>query len=123
MSNPVFPTLALTNGGEDSSQYAVEQEDPALKSDLEGGYVVSRARHTRQPRKTFTSGFRAISNADRITLQGFYDTVRGGSVIFDWIDPVDQIVYQVRFADKLQWKYVGIGDTKLWDVQYRVQQA
>jgi len=123
MPNPVFPTLALTNGGQDSKVYNVEQEDPALKSDLEGGYVVSRAKHTRKPRKTFTTGYRAVSDADRKMLQNFYDTVRGGAVIFDWTDPVDGIVYQVRFVEKLQWKYVGIGEAKLWDVQFRVQQA
>jgi hypothetical protein len=123
MTNPVFPTLALTKGGQDSTQFSIKPEDVAIKSEIEGGYVTSRARHTRTPRKTFATGYKSISDADRQALVGFYNTVGGGSVIFDWTDPVDQITYQVRFDGDLTFRYVGVGATKLWDVSFQLQQA
>jgi hypothetical protein len=123
MANPVFPTLALTKGGQDSSQFSIKIEDVALKSEIEGGYVVTRARHTRTPRKTFSTAYKSISDADRTTLLSFYNTVAGGSVIFDWTDPVDKITYQVRFTSDLDFKYAGRGTTKLWDVSFQIQQA
>lgn len=123
MSNPQFPTLALTNGGQDSKFYSEKLEDPSMKTTMEGGYVASRARHTRPPRITFTTGFSSISDADRKTLRDFWASVGGGSVIFDWQNPVDGITYAVRFAAEMQFKYVGIGETKLWDCQITLEQA
>lgn len=123
MANPVFPTLVLAKGGQDSTQFSVKIEDVAIKTEMEGGYVVSRARHTRTPRKTFATGYKSISDADRTVLINFYNSVGGSSVIFDWTDPVDKIVWQVRFDGEMSFKYVGIGVTKLWDVSFQVQQA
>lgn len=123
MSDPVFPTLTFTNGGEDSKLYRMQQEDPTLKTEMEGGYVVSRARHTRIPRKTFSTGYTGISDADKKILENFYAQVRGASMIFDWIDPVGGTVYKVRFDGPIEFRYVGIGPTKLWDIQFKVVQA
>jgi len=126
MTNPVFPTLST---GQDSRHYTMTQEDPAIKSEMEGGYVVSRPRHTRKPRKKFTGGFTEIRDADKALLEAFYDTVRGGSLIFDWTDPQSAMnggtpkVYQVRFEGELRFTYKGIGPTKLWDVTFTLQQA
>lgn len=123
MTNPVFPILTMSQG-QDSAQYSVETEDPSTKSPLEGGYVSSRAKHTRTPRKTFTSGFTMLKNADRAILDTFYGTtVKGGSVIFDWTDPASTVVYQVRFTDKLKYKYTGIGASQRWDVAFTLEQA
>jgi len=119
MSNPAFPTM---NKEQDSRYYEVTPEDKSLKTQMEGGYVVSRARHTRKPRRSFKTGYTGIGPADRQRLLDFYDTVNG-SVIFDWIDPIERAVYQVRFAGAPTFKYVGIGETKLWDVQLELQQA
>lgn len=122
MSNPQFPTLST---GSDSALYALELEDVALKTKIDGGYVVSRAKHTRKPRKTFTTGYTDLKPADKTLIQDFYENVaKGGSVVFDWTDPASSTVYQVRFVDgPLQWKYTGIGPTQRWQVQFRLEQA
>lgn len=120
MANPVFPTLSR---GDDSSKYSVELEDPAMKTSLEGGYVSSRAKHTRTPRKTWKIGYTLITNADKALLDAFWATVRGGSVVFDWTDPVSGTVFQVRFADKMNFQYVGRGNNKLWDLTLTLEQA
>lgn len=120
MANPVFPEVPA---GTDSSKYRVELEDVALKTDLEGGYVASRPRHTRTPRRTFTSGYTKIPDAEKQQIEAFYNQVHGGSLIFDWKNPEDQVIYQVRFADRIEFQYEGIGFTKLWTFSVRLQQA
>lgn len=119
MTTPFFPPLSTT---QDSKFYSVEMEDVALMSQMDGGYVVSRARTTKAPRTTFTTGFTSISNADMQTLQAFYASVMGGSVIFGWNDPITGTTWQVRFIDKkLNFKYTGLGIAQLWDVQFSLQ--
>ena len=120
MSNPVFPVLKM---GQDSKYYKVSIEDPSMKTPMDGGYVVSRAKHTRKPRRTFTTGFTQLTNADRQILESFYDSVRGGSVIFDWTDPINNQTFQVRFASEFAFQYTGVGVSQLWDVSFTLQQA
>ena len=119
MTNPVFPA----DPKQDSKYYEVELEDPTLRTNMEGGYVVTRPKHTRKPRRTFKSGCTSITSDQRKALEDFYDSVRGGSVIFDWTDPVTGTVFQVRFKEKISFKYTGMGITQLWDVTFTLEQA
>lgn len=119
MTNPVFPTM---DKEQDSKFYAITQEDKSLKTAMDGGYVVSRARHTRKPRKTFKTGYTGIGAADQERLLDFYDQV-DCSRVFDWTDPVSRRVYQVRFGGAPTYSYTGIGSTRLWDVQLELEQA
>jgi len=119
MTNPVFPKMDKEM---DSSLYSVEQEDKSLKTKMEGGYVVSRAKHTRKPRKTWRVGYTALLAPDKKRLMEFYDVV-DCSLIFDWTDPPTQEVYQVRFAATPSYNYKGMGHTQLWDVQLQLEQA
>lgn len=141
MTNPVFPAprnqvayALLTpaqkliapleiNKSQDSKFYEVSLEDTSMVTKMDGGYVVSRAKHTRKPRRSFKTGFTAILNQDRVTLTTFYESVKGGSVVFDWIDPIEQVTYQVRFTSPLMFKYVGMGVAQLWDVSFSLEQA
>ena len=120
MTNPVFPTLSTT---QDSALYSVELEDQSIKTPLDGGYVASRPRHTRLPRKTFKTGYTMLTETDKQTLEQFYGAMKGGSVIFDWTDTSTNTTYSVRFADKLSWKYTGKGNYKRWDIQLTLQQV
>jgi len=120
-----FPTLST---GQDSRYYTMQQEDTSLKTTMEGGYVVARAKHTRKPRRTFTSGFTDISDADKQLLEDFFDTVNCAA-IFTWVDPqsgmggAPPVAYQVRFDGPLSYQYKGMGPTKRWDVTFTVVQA
>lgn len=119
MTNPIFPTLAV---GQDSSLYGLEIEDKSMKTQLEGGYVVTRAKHTRKARRTFNSGFTMLKSPDRKTLDDFFELVNC-SLIFNWTDPPSQVVYQVRFLEKMRFKYTGIGLSQRWDVAFSLEQA
>lgn len=120
MSNPVFPASLPKS---DSKQFSVETEDVSMKTKMDGGYVVSRAKHTRTPRKTFSTGYSMLNDAHRATLQSFYESVRGGSVIFDWIEPWSDVLYHVRFTEALNFKFAGVGNSKFWDVVLKLEQA
>ncbi|MFM0095681.1 hypothetical protein PQQ87_08710 [Paraburkholderia nemoris] len=131
MTNPVFPNIVSAepvspqmSTGEDSKNFGIEYEDPSMQTKMDGGYVVSRAKFTRTPRRTWTSGYTSISNSDKQILSNFYQSVMGGSVIFDWTSPQDGQIYQVRFiSGSLKFRYTGIGTSQLWDVTYQVQEA
>jgi hypothetical protein len=129
MADPVFPATLPSGATEDASKFNWKPEDPAMKTTMEGGYVVSRPKHTRKPRKTFKSGFTHIRDVDRATLLKFYEDVHGGSLIFDYTDPTSplnaRVVYKVRFVGDFAWKFAGIGAAHLnrWDVEFTVEQA
>jgi hypothetical protein len=118
-----FPHVLTTGEEQDSAKFSVEQEDPSMQTEMEGGYVVSRARHTRTPRRTWTSGFTYIKTAGKTELETFWTSVRGGSAIFQWRNPSDGLDYQVRFKGPLKFTYVGRGTNQRWDVSFTVQEA
>lgn len=121
MTNPVFPTAI--GPLQDSKFYTVEMEDVGMKTKMDGGYVVSRARHTRKARRTYTTGFTDLTGTQVLLLTDFYDLVKGSSVVFDWVDPLGGLTIPVRFTDPLNLKYTGIGPTKRYDVQFKLEEA
>lgn len=122
MADPVFPTL--TNLVKpDSSKHTETREDPAMRTEAEGGYVITRAKHTRVPRKSWTVGYRMLLNSDKAALDAFWDLVRGGSAIFDWTNPQDNVLYKVRFKEQIRWAYTGIGSSQRWDCSFSLEQA
>lgn len=112
-----FPT-ALLAGKEDSAQFNIEVENVAHASKMEGGYVISRPKFTRTPRKMFTTGFTFITQAQYEELVTFYETKFGGSDTFTYTDPASAVEYTVRFSPdyELKAKYKGAGATRRWDV-------
>jgi hypothetical protein len=123
MADPVFPTLP-SGKAPDSSKYEVSKVDPAMRSEAEGGYTISRARFTRKPRRKFKIAYTFIDNADKQLIDDFYDMVCGGSVIFKWTDPQSSQDYSVRFIGQgLTFSYVGIGGNDAWDCSFELQQA
>lgn len=122
MPNPIYPTLP-SGSLPDSAQFGQDLEDPAMRTEMEGGYVATRPKHTRAPRKTWMVAYRNLTDDDKLSLETFWGTVRGGSVIFDWTNPSNLTVYQVRFKDPLKFRYTGIGSSQRWDCSFSVEQA
>ena len=111
MSN--FPTLSLKP---DSEKYSVTAEDPAIKNEMEGGYVTSRPRFTRKPRRTFTIGYTMMKEADRTLLNDFWDEVMGSSMTFDWVNEFTGETISVRFGERWTETYVGKGSYRAWNI-------
>ena len=78
-----FPTLP-SGKSFDSSKYSVTPSDPGMRQEVEGGYVITRARFTRKPPRTFDCALTNITQADKDVLEAFWDTTRGTSRAFSW---------------------------------------
>jgi hypothetical protein len=119
-----FPLNHNTQGW-DSALYEVEHENQAITTDMEGGYMISRPRHTRAPRKTFTIGWQNLSDTDLTTLRSFYDGKFGSSATFTWTDPPSGVTYTVRFkkGEPLRYKYVGKRALRIWQVTLVLEQV
>lgn len=117
-----FPTAGVK---EDSRFFAELPEDPAVRSETEGGYIITRPRHTRTPRKTFDTGFTSISQASKAAIDAFYATKRGGSQSFTWTNPTTAVEHTVRFKGALKWKYDGFasGQVHLWSATVQLEEV
>lgn len=111
-----FPGMTGFTAKEDSAQFEEERVNPAIRKEFEGGFVATRPRYTRAPSRRITTGFTNISQADYDVLCAYWDTKRGGAISFSYIHPTTGQTLTVRFAEPLKAKYVGMGNTKLWDV-------
>lgn len=110
-----FPTVALA-GLEDSKHFGVAQANPAKTSEVEGGYTISRPRYTRLPRKTWTTGFSDLTDAEKDSFTAFWDTKMGGSDSFTYLNPADAATYTVRFKGEPKIKYVGMAALRRWEI-------
>ena len=101
----------------DASSFNEESENPVIASDTEGGYVISRPRFTRTPRRTFSFKHVDLSEAERGILQDFWNGRRGGAGIFRWTHPVTGASINVRFSPemKLNFNRTGYGMNHRWD--------
>lgn len=93
--------------------------DPAISFNTEDDYQITRPRHTRRPRRTFTIGFTAITDEEKKLVEALYNDARGGSnIISGWVHPIDKVEVLVRFkaGTTPTYKYKGAGLTYLWDI-------
>jgi hypothetical protein len=124
----------------DAKFYEVEVENPVIRTEFEGGYVASRPRHNRgRLRRIWTTGYTALTAADKQVIEDFWNETKGGSLIFTWFNetefeaafyrithdpthpgynpnltragmPAGPHYYRVRFADKLRFVRSGFGN-------------
>lgn len=106
MSLPNFPTLTHKP---DSNKYRMVKEDPTIRNEMEGGYVTSRPRFTRKPRRTFTIGYTDLPLTEYTKLDNFWDTVKGGSRKFRWLNQLTGETITVRFEEYWESKLVKHG--------------
>jgi len=109
----------VLNDKHDSAKFSeAPREDPVVDFESEGGWVLSRPRHTRRPPTVYSLGFTDISNAEKIVLEELYHSTRGGSdSITGWVHPVTAISHTVRFKKGSMPKYTyrGHGGNHRWD--------
>ena len=117
----VFPTTLSETP--DTSKYTYEIEDKAIKTEIEGGYVSSRARHTRAPRMTFKVAYTYIKDADKLILDNFYKSMGGGSDYFTWTNPENAVSYTVRFKSTLSGSFVGRLNNRRWDISFDLEEV
>lgn len=118
MSN--LPTLSK---GESPSLWDIDYEDTGRSSEMDGGYVFTRPKHTRGPRRTFKSGWKDVPQADFDTLMTFYGTV-GTYDGFNYTNYMnsDEVV-NVRFKAPPKPKYEGVGTNKRYDIEIIMEEV
>ncbi len=122
-----FPTLQRR--GTETHSPVVERlnstlaHDPTIRSQSEGGYVTSRARFTRLPRRWVVQ-YRQLSQSNKNTLRAFNeDTVVSGSESFTWTNPEDGVDYTVRFLDPIQYTPEPQTNWLWWNVEFTFEEV
>ena len=108
---------------QDSKYFSITPEDPSMKSEMEGGYTYTRARHTRKPRNKYTTGFTEIDNDAKLEIEAFYAEMHGGSEKFDWTDPTSGNVKSVRFISPPEFQYMGLNGDHYWTIQIELEEV
>ncbi len=96
-----FPVLTINPLVEAFEQTAAL--DPVIRSESEAGYVQTRPRFTRVPKK-WHIGYSGLSLADKTALESHEVSVNCGSAMFSWTNPVDGIAYNVRYLGVIKFK-------------------
>jgi hypothetical protein len=109
-----FPTLSRG-----PSQIDIDLEDNSLRSDQEGGYVISRARYTRM-RHIISLTYPMLTNADKVALNNFQIALMGGSDLILWTDPMTSIQYITRLDKPIKFKAVT---TYWWSCDFKMNEA
>jgi hypothetical protein len=107
----VFPLASK----QDAAAYGFEQEDKGIRSEMEGGYVLTRPRFTASPRRTWKTGFTNLSNTDKLTFQNFF-TVFGTYQSFTYTAPSGDGSVTVRFKQAPKYEYKGFGNNYRWNI-------
>lgn len=107
-----FPTLG---NKEDSSKFGFQMEDVGVRSPMEGGYVLTRPRHTRTPRRTWTTGFTDISNDEKLILEAFINE-HGTFKAFTYIVPVGSENVNARFKEMPKFEFAGWPQNPRWNL-------
>lgn len=101
----------------DAATYSETIEDPAVSNaKMEGGYVTSRPKFTRRPRRMFAFQFVDMTDTDKATLLNFYNSMFGSSNAFTWTHPATSESINVRFdpSTKLKFSRIGFGPINVW---------
>lgn len=99
----------------DAASFSEDYIDNAVKSNTEGGYEKTRPRHTRGALKRFQLLWTDLSDEDKETIQGFFETVYTYSEL-EFTHPTEAIDYSVRFENPPSFKYVGHGTSYRWTI-------
>lgn len=94
--------------------------DPAIRSKTEGGYVQTRPRFTRLPKK-WEIKYKAITTTDKDLIETHENTQKAGADKFNWTNPLNSIVYEVRYLEPIKYK-IAIAQG-YWDVDFILEQV
>lgn len=114
----VFPTLTVTPSIEGWGEELAQ--DPTIRTQLDAGYILTRARFTRIPKK-WKVKYGLITQTDKATLETFQNTVKGGAGIFSWTSPVGLTTYSVRFAGPIV--FTMRESSNWWDSEFTLEQV
>jgi hypothetical protein len=75
--------------------------DGTLRTKFESGYIATRQTFTKIKR-SWSLSYNVMLPADMADFEAFLMTMSvGGANMFDWKNPIDSVVYTVRFTENL----------------------
>jgi hypothetical protein len=89
----VYPTLTNEVRLEDFEETLAV--DPSIRSRMESGQVISRARHSSQ-KKRFSFAYRFLPQSDKDLLTTMQNNAKVGGDTITWTNPHDSQSYTVR---------------------------
>jgi hypothetical protein len=120
----VFPTIyrhgtLAIKAGDDG--YSVSfASDPAIRSEMEAGYVISRARFTRMTYKWHVK-LASISTENKNTIFAFEAGTKGGADSFTWYDAANT-AQTVRFLPTgIVYTPVPNTNYAFWDLEFDLE--
>lgn len=94
-----FPSLSTTPIVESFNQKSALK--PTLRSEAEAGYVQTRPRFSRVPKK-WGLAYGGLSLADKAALEAHEVSVRYGADLFSWTNPTDNVAHNVRYFEPIE---------------------
>ncbi len=89
-----FPTLGVAPTISDFDETLAQ--DPTLRYETDGGFVITGARFTGTPPDKYHLKYEPITEAEKTALKAFQAEVRVGAGMFDWINPFTSAILDVR---------------------------
>ena len=108
-----FPTLSSNPDADGFGQRPAA--DPTIRTDFQGGAMLSRPRITKAPR-IWSFGYSDLLETDKLILEAYEQAVKYGTSEFFWRNPQDGNTYTVRFMDVLKWEYNN-NNTGTWQTK------
>ena len=96
--------------------------DPTIRSRYEGGYVSTRARFTRMPRR-WSVKYEWMTTTNKGTLQTFEEARVVGSESFTWTNPMDSTSYTVRFFEPVRYTPTPSTNFQYWTVEFTLEEV
>jgi hypothetical protein len=119
MAFPILSVAPSISGWEEG-----KASDPTIRSTKEGGYVSTRPRFTRIPKKwqmSYSQG-NALPLADKLLLEAHEESVHVGANSFTWTNPMDGVTYTVRYVDG-PIKFKPLVGNVLWEATISLEQV
>lgn len=117
---PTFPTLSTDPIDRDFQETLTV--DPSIRSRMEDGLVISRARDTITKKLWKVIPYNNITEEDKLLLDAFQDEVKVGAATFDWTNPRYNIVYVVRFVEPIKYT-IHPGRQGIWLAEFSLEEA
>lgn len=109
----MWPDIQLPSNIEETT------ENPAIRSEMENGIVLTRPRYTRM-RRTWILTWANLIGSDYRTLRNFYVAKKGGSLSFTWPNPIETEYFTVRFNGEITGKYTA---SDCWNVTLKIEEV
>lgn len=115
-----FPTLGVAPTVSDYEETLAQ--DPTLRHETDGGYVITGVRFTGTPPDKYHLKYEPITEVEKASLKTFQAQQGVGAVMFDWINPFTSAVLDVRLLSPMKFK-PWKGMPGLWSVELDIEEV